>query len=86
MRVPVGAVLVGFVLFDEPEFDGRAGVVPFFTNTAVHIALVAPVEELGVGAKDFKAGVGVVVFLDDVVELGVAVLETGRWVVINDLS
>ena len=43
-----GAVLVGDMFFDEPELDWRATVVVVFAEVALHEALVAPVEELGV--------------------------------------
>ena len=69
------AVLVAVGFFDEPEFDWRAVEAVVFTETALHVTLIGPVQELGVSAKDFEAWVGVVVLLDDVVELWCAVFE-----------
>ena len=65
-------MFVGFVLFKEPEFYWRALEAEFFTQRAVHVAFVAPVQELGAGAVNFEVS-GVVFFLHHVVEFWGAV-------------
>ena len=70
-------MFVGGVLFDEPELDGRAVVAVGFAQVAFQVALVAPVQEVGVAAKDFEGWDRIVVFLDHVVELGRAVFKAG---------
>ena len=74
------------MFFDEPELYGCALKAILTAEFPLHVAFVAPVEELGAGAKDFEGGCRVVVFLDDVIELGVAVLESGRRVFVDDFA
>src|SRR5438445_9427960 len=57
------AVFVGFVLFDKPKLHRRAFVLVLFAQEAFHVAFVAPVQKLGVAAKDFEGRNGVVGFL-----------------------
>ena len=73
------AVLVGDVFFNEPELYRRASVTKFFTHFAVHMTAVAPVQVLGVGAKDFEARDRIIGFLGDVVQFWSSVFETSWW-------
>ncbi len=79
-----GAVFVSHVLFDKPEFDWRTQETIFFADSAVHVAFVAPMQKLRVRTKYFKARVGIIIFLDDVIELWSAVFEPGWWMGVGD--
>lgn len=70
-------MFVPAVFFYKPKLHGRSFKVELGAELALHEAFVAPVEELGVSAKNFERGNGVVVFLYHVVEFGGAVFEPG---------
>lgn len=78
------AVLVAAALLDEPQLHCRAVKAVLVAELALHVALVAPVQELGMGTENLECRRRVVVFLDHIVKLGRAVLEPRRRMVGRD--
>ena len=78
------AMLVSDMLFDKPDLDRRAFIAELFAERTVHIAAVAPMYELSAATKDFESWDGVIVLLNHVIELGSAVFEASRWVLVDD--
>ena len=60
-------MLVGGVLFDEPELDWRAFVAVGLSQTGFEVAAVTPVDEAGVAAEDLEGWDWVIRFLDHVI-------------------
>ena len=80
------AVLVGFVLFDEPQLHCCSLVVVALAQVTLEVSLVAPVQEFGVRTKDFESWDWIVVFLHHVVKLWRTVFEAGWWVLVDHLA
>ena len=72
------------MLFDEPELDWRTGKAELLAQLTFHVALVAPVQELGLATEDFECGSRIIGFLHHVVELWLVVLQPGWRVAVDD--
>ena len=64
---------VGFVFLEEPKPYRSTYEPVFFSQILLHVALIAPMQKLGVGPVYLEVR-WVVVFLDYVIKLGLPVL------------
>lgn len=78
------AVFVRNVFLDKPKLHRCTLETEALAQCSLHVAAVTPVHELSVTAKDLESRSRVVVLLDDVVQLGGAVLQPGRRVGVGD--
>ena len=79
-------MLVGQVLFDEPELNRSAAVAVGFAHPPFQVAAVAPVDVAAVASEDLEGRRGIIGLLHHVVEFGRAVLEAGWRMGIDGLA
>jgi len=79
-------MLMGFMLFDEPQLDRCPFKAIYIAQFALHKTTVTPMDELGMCAKDLKSGRWIVVFLYHVIEFRLTVFEASRRVLNDNVS